>query len=50
MSLCSDRANNQKQDISDACTETLLPLLACEKRNLEYFRAQKHIDSELLPS
>ena len=49
MSLCSDRANNEKKDIA-ICTETLLPLLACEKRNLEYFRSQTHIQSDLLPS
>jgi hypothetical protein len=45
MAMCADRVNAEKKDI-DMCTEKLLPLLACEKRNLNYFKSHTHLASE----
>lgn len=45
MLMCSDRAHAENEDV-DICTEKLLPLLACEKKNLSYFQSHKSLKSE----
>jgi hypothetical protein len=46
MAMCTDRARATDQDIT-TCTEKLLPLLACEKKNLDYFKGKKQLSDDM---
>lgn len=38
---CSERAHESNISV-DTCVPDILPLLACEKRNIEYFQSYEH--------